>query len=159
MDESEWFHGAIEAAAKIALLPADVIEAIVQVESAGRADAFRFEPMFWERYLVTSPTYRDQNPRRVSASYGLMQVMYPVAIERGYHGEPEGLFVPAVSLEFGCRHLRYLLNIAMKGNMDAAIAAYNGGPAGNFEPPYHNAAYLAKVHAQLAAIRRRHDVG
>ena len=123
-----------------------LVESLILVESGGRADAFRFEPKFWDKYLKSKEPWAKQVPRRVASSYGLMQIMYVTAWEAGYRGQPEGLFVPVVNLEWGCRHLAKLKAWA-KGDLASTLAAYNGGKRGN-EPgtaPLRNAAYADKV--------------
>jgi soluble lytic murein transglycosylase-like protein len=117
----------IEAAAAPYHLDPDLIEAIVVMESSGNADAFRYEPGFWDRYLQHTPPYSTQIPRRVSSSYGLMQVMYSTAVEHGFVGEPEELFVPMTALDYGCRVLASMLKTA-NGNVPRALASYNAGP-------------------------------
>jgi soluble lytic murein transglycosylase-like protein len=146
------YRADIEAAAKRHLLDPDLVEALVVVESSGQADAFRFEPAFYERYLEGKPEYRGAIPRRISSSYGLCQVMYPVARELGFKGQPEELFVPATSLEYGCRKLRALIDWSL-GNVDAALAAYNGGKVGNRRAPYRNQRYVTKVIAARERVR------
>jgi soluble lytic murein transglycosylase-like protein len=93
-----------------------------------------------------------------------MQVMYPVAVERGMPVElyPESLFVPELGLEYGCRQLRYLLDWANEGWPDlpepvrlaAALAAYNGGKGGNrpTDQPNRNASYAKGVLANYAVL-------
>jgi soluble lytic murein transglycosylase-like protein len=149
--ESQWYAREIEAAAKLHHLDPQLVEAVVLVESSGRASAYRYEPAYWRRYLEGKPAWKGKNPRRVAASYGLMQVMFPTAVERGYHGEPEELFVPSVGLEFGCRELARLLAWA-SGNTDQALAAYNGGQGGwRGRAPQQ---YVQKVRAWRAEIAR-----
>jgi soluble lytic murein transglycosylase-like protein len=96
------------------------------------------------------PQWIGANPRRVSASYGLMQVMLPVAVELGYVGEPEGLFVPSVALDMGCMKLAELLKWS-GGNVDQALAAYNGGK-GNWNAPRPQQ-YVTKVKAALLQVK------
>jgi soluble lytic murein transglycosylase-like protein len=115
----------IQAAREHGLDP-DMVEAVVVVESSGRTDAFRFEPAFYDKYLKNHPDYQGEIPRRVSSSYGLCQVMLPVARELGLKREPEYLFVPTVNLHFGCLYLAKLLKWA-GGNIPKALEAYNGG--------------------------------
>jgi soluble lytic murein transglycosylase-like protein len=109
-----------------------LIEAIVNQESSHEADGFRFEPGFYRKYLKNHPDYQGQIPRRISSSYGLMQVMYSTARDFGFKGEPEELFVPRTSLTYGCRYFAYLLQKWAKGDVKKALAAYNGGP-GNWD--------------------------
>jgi soluble lytic murein transglycosylase-like protein len=134
----------------------ELVIAIAMVESSGRTYAYRYEPGFWMRYLAGKREWDGSNPERVSASYGLMQVMFPVAIECGYpKGDPpEYLFVPIVGIEFGCRKLRELLTWA-KGDQAAALAAYNGGKKGNAPSasPKRNHEYVAKVRFTLDQVK------
>jgi len=120
----------IAAAAKAQSLDPQLVEAVAITESSGRTDAFRFEPAFYRRYLKDNAAYVGQIPRRISSSYGLMQVMYSTARELGFGGEPELLFLPDVGLEGGCRKLAAELTWA-HGDVRNALAAYNGG-RGNY---------------------------
>lgn len=114
-----------------------LVTAVVLQESAANTDAFRHERLFWNRYLKTKADWKDENPRRVSSSYGLMQVMYPVAVERGMSRAmpPEALFVPALGLSYGCVHLKALSDLMDQrypqatpaDRRKAVLASYNGG--------------------------------
>lgn len=149
------YRAEVEAIATRHELPPDLVQAVCMVESSGRTDAFRHEPDFWTRYMAGKPEWDGAIIRRVSSSYGLCQVMYPVALEHGYPkaDAPEYLFVPIVGLEYGCRVLAKLLTWA-KGDVRAALAAYNGGRGGNRPGGIlRNAAYSDKVLAQLGDVR------
>jgi soluble lytic murein transglycosylase-like protein len=148
--ETRWYRAEIEAAAREHGLDADLVEAVVLTESAGLTHAYRFEPDFFRRYMEGKPQWIGANPRRVSASYGLTQVMFPVAVELGYVGEPEGLFVPSVALDVGCQKLAELLKWS-GGNVDQALAAYNGGK-GNWNAPKPQQ-YVTKVKAALLQVK------
>lgn len=141
----------IATTAKAHGLDPDLVEAVVVTESSGHADAFRFEPDFYARYLRDKPEYRDQIPRRVASSYGLMQLMYPTARELGFKGEPEFLFFPDTNLEWGCTLLVSLLRWA-SGDIDMALEAYNGGKGSVGSE--RTRAYARKVRGHLAAIVR-----
>jgi soluble lytic murein transglycosylase-like protein len=65
-----------------------LVEAVVWTESTDHTDAFRPEPNFYRRYLKGKPEWAGWVPRRISSSYGLMQVMYTTAILNGWAGEP-----------------------------------------------------------------------
>lgn len=146
----------IEKAAEAHHLDADLVEAVVLVESSGKTYAYRYEPAFFARYLAYDEDYAGKNPERVSASYGLMQVMFPVAVEVGYAFEdPEHLFVPSIGLAIGCEKLAQLLAWA-KGDQTRALAAYNGGKVGNTAPPFRNQPYADKVLAALERVRAGH---
>jgi soluble lytic murein transglycosylase-like protein len=159
------YRAEIEIAAAAHGLDPDLVEALVEQESGGWASAFRHEPDFWSKYLAKNPAYRDRNPREVSASYGLMQTMYPVAVEHGFTGQPWELFDPEVSLEYGCRVLATLM-VWAKGRYTglaagerasvrrSALAAFNGGRGGNGpNGPLRNRAYADAVLARYDRIR------
>lgn len=133
-----------------------VLQAIVETESSGRPHAYRFEPGFWLKYLRDNVAYAGCEPGRVSASYGLMQVMYPTAVDLGFEGEPEELFAPAVGLEWGCRALARFLRWA-QGDIWVAVAAYNGGWGGRSkDAPLR---YQARVREKYAALLARRSQG
>ena len=142
----------IAAAAKPYGLDPDLLEALVIVESSGRADAFRYEPGYYARYLANNPAYEGKNPRRVASSYGLCQVMYPTALQYGFRrdAEPEMLFLPGVNLDLGARILSNLL-ARYGGNVESALQAYNGGP-GNVGSAA-TVAYSRKVLGALKGIQ------
>jgi soluble lytic murein transglycosylase-like protein len=143
----------IAAAAERFKLDPVLVEAVVLTESAGRTHAYRYEPQFYAKYLYGKPEWMHDIPERVSASYGLMQIMYVTAREVGFtQSAPEYLFVPEIGLEFGCRKLRQLLDWA-QGRVPQALAAYNGGKKANTTPPYRNQAYVDKVLSWMAKLR------
>lgn len=139
------YRAAIVTAATAHALDPDLVEALILVESAGQAHAYRYEPQFWARYMAGTPEWQDANPHRVSASYGLMQILYVVAREVGFtEADPEYLFVPHLNLEFGCRKLAQLLAWAHE-DVEQALCAYNGGKGGNGGRPFRNQAYADRV--------------
>lgn len=160
------------AAAKWGLDPV-LVEAVVVQESGGNTDAFRFEREFWNRYLKGNPRYRDLNPRRVSSSYGLMQVMYARVLEDKVADndawEPELLFLPVNGLDIGCGFLAELMTWAAGKTSDptlhiqAALAAYNGGRGGNdpthvtTDNPLRNGVYARQVLAKYALLLKEYQ--
>jgi len=133
-------------------LDPNLVEAVVICESAGRTDAFRFEPAFYARYLQDRPEWQKQNPRRVASSYGLMQVMYTTAVDNGFtYDAPEYLFIPTVGLDMGCAILADLMEWS-DGDVLKALAAYNGGKGGwtGGDPQ----TYSKKVNRVLEAIQK-----
>ena len=69
---------------------------------------------------------------RNGGSYGLMQLDYETARDRGYTGLPLGLNDPATNLKYGVAHLEWLtdhLTKAGKYSIDNLAAAYNAGLA------------------------------
>jgi hypothetical protein len=90
-----------------------LVKAVIAKESSFNAGAYRAEP------------------RINDASRGLMQVLYGTARDLGYTGVPDGLFDPAISIEYGTRYLarqqtRYQSSSRKLTDM---IAAYNAGTA------------------------------
>jgi soluble lytic murein transglycosylase-like protein len=137
-------------------LDPNLVVAVCLHESAGKTSAYRYEPAFWLRYMAKNPRWDGAVPERVSASYGLLQVMYPVALELGMPpaDPPEYLFVPVYGLQYGCRKLREVLGWA-KGDVPAALAAYNGGKTKDNAPgvdPKRNQRYVDQVLLQLAMV-------
>lgn len=121
-------------------LPLDLVLAVVCQESAGNSGAYRDEPGFWRRYGANVVAFVRRTVTRTddrwldsiglrSASFGLMQVLWPVALERGLVlTYPTELCVPAIGLDAGCRHLRYCVD-AVGGDVAAGLLRYNGGGA------------------------------
>ena len=136
-------------------LPPAIVEAVIQVESAGNPWAIRHEPAFYDRYVkgkghkVQSPCSRDTEERARAMSFGLMQVMGQTAREEGFSGTYIAeLCDPAVGIEFGCKHLATHASRfpAPRYGWDAVCAAYNGG-AGAVHGPgsYRNPEYPSKI--------------
>lgn len=120
-----------EAASAHGLDPA-VVAGVVDTESGWNTWAIRYEPAY--RWLYPSRR-RVTHPHGVSTqteiaqqktSWGLLQVMGAVARELGYQ-EPflSGLCMPALGLEYGCKHLANL--VSRYGTINRALAAYNAG--------------------------------
>lgn len=148
-----WYRLLLERAAAAHHLDPDLVQAVVLTESSGLTSAYRYEQGFWDRYLKGKPPWKTQEPRRVSASYGLMQVMWPVAVELGCtEPDPEYLFVPSIGLKWGCRKLKTELEWA-GGDVEKALIAYNGGRGSAASKPYPNQAYADKVLARLATLK------
>ncbi len=136
----------IEAAAARHGLDPLLVAALVQQESAGpytlpdgsaNPYAIRVERGFWRRYGAAmirmarrSPSKSDDRwmkyPDVAASSYGLGQIMYQTALERGFAGKfPTELCAPEVGLEFACRHLAWCFKT--QGNRtDGALKKYNG---------------------------------
>ena len=87
-----------------------------------------------------------------------MQIMGAVARERGFRGWLTELCDPAVNLEWGCRHLRWMvdhpldygLSIAqgpavLKGTLADLAAAWNGGSCRIVNDTYANQSYVDRV--------------
>lgn len=152
-----WYRAETHAIADRHRLDPDVVTAMCLVESSGRTSAYRHEPGFWLRYMASKTEWEGENPERVSASYGLLQVMYPEARRLGFprSDAPEALFLPTVGLEYGCRALADRMGWA-KGDLHAALASYNGGKTPDNArgvSPKRNEVYVQKVLVQLAKVK------
>jgi hypothetical protein len=95
----------------------------------------------------------DQEWWGQQSSWGLMQIMGAVARQFGFKGPylPE-LCTPEINLNFGGLYLSQLLSWA-KGDVDQALAAWNGGKGNNGKKPYANQAYATKVIAARYALK------
>jgi soluble lytic murein transglycosylase-like protein len=156
----------IAAVAAAHRLDPDLVAAVVEQESAGHFYAYRYEPAFFTRYLASIPAYATRDPHEVSASFGLMQIMFTTAVEHGFAGDPWDLFAPLASLEYGCRHLASLVAWARglytglttqadRVVLRSALAAYNGGKQQNLpEGPLRNRAYADEVLERYDRIRK-----
>lgn len=159
-----WFWPQIQAAAAKYTLDPILVEAVVVQESGGNCDAFRFEKDFWNRLMKPKPEFKGLNPRRYSSSYGLMQVMWAIAVERGWSKDlpPELLFVPETSLDYGCRQLRYLMDrmttaFPNTATLTATLASYNGGFQGPNALRPANALYAKSVLSYYAQLLKEHQ--
>lgn len=145
------------------------VAAMCWQESGFNTDAFRHEPDFWNRYLKRNPKYRSLNPRRVSSSYGLMQVMYCRILEdklaTNDAWEPELLFIPENGVDIGCAFYLELVQWAQTKTADpamvrlAALASYNGGRGGNnpaTDNPLRNGTYAREVLAKRVVMEREY---
>jgi len=68
-------------------------------------------------------------------SWGLCQIMGAVARERGYRGWLTELCDPATNLEWGCRHLRWMIEHA--GDYGIEMIGNSPGAFGQHTPPAH----------------------
>jgi soluble lytic murein transglycosylase-like protein len=90
-------------------VPVPAIIATISTESSGNPKAYRYEPDFYDNYLkdkeswIQNPFYDD--PKRISASYGLMQIMYTTAYNVGFREEPEKLYDPATNIDVSAAYI------------------------------------------------------
>lgn len=111
------------------LTPAELL-AFVEVESAFRPAAYRFEPHLGE------------------ASYGLMQVLESTARDRGLMGAPEALYDPLTGLFYGVAQVAWTRDfLGRRYGRDATetewVGAYNAG-VGNTLRGFTPYAYLSR---------------
>jgi soluble lytic murein transglycosylase-like protein len=157
--QREYYQDAVEKASSNFGVDPFLIEAVIQQESSGNADAFRHEPGFYLRYLKNNPEFKGQNPRRISSSYGLMQLMYTTARELGFTGAPEDLFDINLNVNLGTKLLKKLLD-KYKGDVEKALMAYNGGHGGvgKAQPLAYARAVLMRYESIKTARDPRHHL-
>ncbi|HUX29471.1 MAG TPA: lytic transglycosylase domain-containing protein [Thiobacillus sp.] len=143
-----------EAATKHGLDPR-LICALCKVESSWIPWAVRHEPNYKWLYGKLEDGYPgtvDTELAMQRTSWGLLQIMGAVARERGFRGWLTELCDPSVNLEWGCKHLRWMLdhNNAY-GLPDFRIkpedlaAAWNGGTRIVIDGKYKNQSYVDLV--------------
>jgi len=124
-------------------VPKLMLKALAIRESALRPDAYRYEPKFWEKYLKDNPEWEGEDPALVSASWGLCQLMYVVAVELGFKKGRTGeeLCDPVVNIELAAKKLRLILDTINKHGvcikhyplhpLCVALSRYNAGGKNN----------------------------
>jgi len=143
-----------------------LLKAVAIVESSMNQMAYRFEPLFWKNYKDKFPELADRDPEEVSASYGLMQVMFTTAWRLGFRGAGVELYNPVINIELGARLLNQLFgNLVYKDYyknwpQEICLAQYNGGSSGNpgLDGSLRNYAYTRKVLAAYRDVRMK-EVG
>jgi hypothetical protein len=141
-------------------IPADILRAVVMVESGGDPWATRYEPHYrWLWDVRRNKPFRGtedmfRGPIGVSAptemtcqktSWGLMQVMGAVARERGFDGRfLSELCDVETGMRFGCLHL--LGYYRRHGDWEQAVISYNAGsPRRGADGQWVNQVYLNKL--------------
>lgn len=142
-----------------------LLKAVASVESSLNERAYRFEPGFWERHLKNTPEWSGQDPNVVSASYGLMQLMWTTAWQLGFRGNQEDLWNPVYNVELGAKLIRMLLDNVVSTEhasfywlspLSITLARYNGGGRGNPDTngELRNQAYVNKVMKRWEDIKK-----
>lgn len=118
------------------------LKALGIIESSLNPRAYRFEPAFWEKYLKNHPDWKDRDPKIVSASWGIGQIMFTTAWGLGLRTQPdeamaEDLCNPVINIELYAKLLRQNLDKLQKDKLKlkfswldmfaVALARYNGG--------------------------------
>lgn len=144
------FDDIIDAISKKYNVDFHLIKAMVCVESSFNDNAYRHEPEFYNRYIlgkkdwIGDPNYSDS--KKISASYGPMQIMYTTAKLEGWDGVvPANLHNPEINIDLGTKHLKRKIT---KYGLELGILAYNSGSPSksNGDPRLeHNYVYLKKV--------------
>ena len=132
--EEIWQHHRepIVAALKKYRVPVPVIIATISTESSGNSRAYRYEPAFYDNYIKNKKLWKNNpyynEPKRISASYGLMQILYTTAYDVGFRGKPEDLYDPETNIDAGAAYIASSFQVKNHGWDPPKIAcAYNAG--------------------------------
>ena len=134
----------------------DFVESFCFVESSFNPRATRWEPEFYNHYIVPIIKNTNIDPEEAqnrATSWGLMQLMGQVAREYGFKDAFTELFDPATALEWSLKHLkRYIVKYKAQGE-DYAIAAYNAGTPIIVDRKFKNQVYVDKIRRYLKQIK------
>lgn len=155
-------------AAKESGLEKLLLKAVATVESALDIRAYRYEQGFWDMYLKDNADWKDKEPRVVSASYGLMQIMYVVAHEAGFTGTDEDLYNPVMNIKLGAKILKARIDKSIGYHLHTkhqiwpiriGLAQYNGGRGGNPRDTgeLRNQSYVDKVFKVWHKLRQTEE--
>lgn len=129
----------IQASARKYDLEPELIAAVIVQESGGYAWAARYEPEFFDRYVLgrqaNGSRLLGHVPRRISlatemklraTSLGVMQILGQTVREMGFSGESLcELLEPGTNIDWGSKILAR--NLARTGDVQGALLRYNGG--------------------------------
>ena len=131
-------------------IPAELINALIMVESSGNPYAMRYEDHYRWLYNVdqivgSMGLHRDTEVQAQKTSWGLLQVMGAVARELGCKKRfLTYLLDPKIGIEYGCMHLKNLYN--RHGSWERAVSAYNFGHVSYAENgKFRNQRYVDRV--------------
>ncbi len=161
----ETYREPILAASKKHGVPLPVIIATISTESSGVPKAYRHEPAFYERYIKNKSQWKN-NPyyhssEKISASYGLMQIMYTTAYNVGFHEAPEDLYDPERNIDAGCAYIASSFQRKQHDWDPPKIAcAYNAGsvrptrknPWGMFHYKGHLARWIPSYNGAIESL-------
>ena len=102
---------------------------LCEQESGWNPNATRYEPAFYQRYivpLIASQQLSDGEAKGRATSWGALQVMGQVAREHGFAGPFQQLLDPQTGIDMGCTVFASKLKAA-DGDTYTALMHYNGG--------------------------------
>jgi soluble lytic murein transglycosylase-like protein len=105
--------------------------AVIEQESEWNPWAVKYEPGFYEEYIVKQNLKDTTEAHARTISWGLMQVMGEVAREEHYTGPLPALCDPQTGIDAGLTHLARFLRDA-NGNVHDALEHWNGGRNPNY---------------------------
>lgn len=128
-------------------IDAALICAIIEQESGFNPWAIRYEPAFFNRYIIPLQLTNITEAQARSFSWGLMQIMGQAARELGYSGHMAQLSDPETNLFYGIQHFRNKMTIAGNDSRKALLL-WNGGG---------NALYPEQVLARIGSFTTSND--
>jgi len=159
------YQASVLAASRKYGVPIPAIIATISTESNGNPKAYRYEPLFYRRYIKNKDHWKNNpyyySPRRVSASYGLVQIMYTTAYSVGFRGEPEDLYDPRLNIDVGTAYIASRFQVKNHGWDPPKIAcAYNAGSVrvtnsnawGMYHHPGHLDRWIPSYNAAIEVI-------
>lgn len=129
--------------------PAALILATIEQESGGDPEAVRYEKEYEQRYVINnSRNLRiaeecGLTTKQVATSYGLMQLMFPLAYGYGARSM-QALLTPDQNIRFGSAHLGALISKYRVGDIDAVCIRK---VAGEFNGAGSASAYARNIDA------------
>ena len=150
------------------------LKALAVVESSLNPRAYRFEEKFWNQYLKDKPEWNTRDPKIVSASWGICQIMFTTAWALGLRTTPdeamaEDLCNPVISVELVAKLLRQILdkldadklklNFSWLDMFSVALSRYNGGSKGNPDEngKLRNQSYVDKTTAAWFKLKEAEE--
>lgn len=107
-------------------LRVELVCAVIEQESNWNPWAMRYEPRFYDRYIIAMNLLDHTEAIARATSFGLMQTMGQVAREHGFGGKFLTELCDAdVGVDFGCRKLQQCFSV--HGDDETALLSYNGG--------------------------------
>lgn len=156
-DPLEEFDDLIIKSAEKFRLDANLIRAIIMVESSGDPNAIRFEPKW---HLFNNPSMyadklgisRDEEEENQATSWGLGQIIGAVARDLGFTDDLTMLLVPEINLFYCSKKLRQLMD--RFDNEEKVVSAYNCGTPRLINGQWSNYRYVDKVFSYLRKFRK-----
>jgi len=119
-------------AATAGLDPA-LVCAVIEQESSWEPMSWRYEPAFYQKYIVPMGLHDQVEAFMRSTSWGLMQVMGEVAREQHFSNALlSDLCDPKLGVEQGLQHLKRMIAISPPGDIHTALQHWNGGGNPNY---------------------------
>lgn len=137
-------------------LDADLVSAMITVESSGNPWVTRYEPgwSYFYRIEKFSELLRiTQISERVlqATSFGPLQVMGSVARELGFQGYLTELTIPEIAIKYGC--LKFKQCLTRYPEIWDAVSAYNQGSPRKEGVKYLNQEHVDKVAKRYALLK------